>query len=202
MATALAVATPTAEAAPLSVGSRGAAVLALNQRLAELGYLPRRNVTSTFTRATFHAVIAFQKYERLARDGVVGRRTQAALRDARRPRPRLSAGGRRIEVWRDRQLALLIVNGVAVRTVAVSTGKAGYRTPRGRFAVYRRERLSWSYSYSVWLPWAAYFNRGIAFHGYRSVPVYAASHGCVRVPLPFARGLYEFARLGTRVDVL
>ena len=143
---ALAVATPAAQAAALTVGSRGAAVLALNERLAELGYLPRRNVTSVFTRATFHAVIAFQKYEGLARDGVVGERTKAALRDARRPRPRLAAGGRRIEVWRDRQLALLVVNGVAVRTVAVSTGKAGYTTPRGRFSVYRRERMSWSYS--------------------------------------------------------
>ena len=86
--------------------------------------------------------------------------------------------------------------------MAASTGKAGYTTPRGRFSVYRRERRSWSYSYRVWLPWAAYFNRGIAFHGYRTVPVYAASHGCVRVPFPFARELYAFARLGTRVDVL
>ena len=67
---------------------------------------------------------------------------------------------------------------------------------------YRREQRSWSYSYRVWLTWAAYFNRGIAFHGYRTVPVYAASHGCVRVPFPFARELYAFARLGTRVDVL
>jgi len=199
---ALAVAAPAAEAASLSVGARGPAVLVLNERLAELGYLPRRNVTTTFSRATYHAVIAFQKHERLARDGVVGDRTKAALSEARRPRPRLAVAGRRIEVWRDRQLALLVVNGVAMRTVAVSSGKPGYATPPGRFSVYRRERLSWSYSYSVWLPWAAYFNRGIAFHGYRSVPVYAASHGCVRVPLPFAPALYEFARLGTRVDVL
>ena len=118
---ALAVDTPAAEGAQLSVGSRGPAVLALNERLAELGYLPQRNVTSIFTRATFHAVIAFQKYEGLARDGVVGPRTQAALRDARRPTSRLAASGRRIEAWRDRQLAVLVVNGVAVRTVAVST---------------------------------------------------------------------------------
>jgi peptidoglycan hydrolase-like protein with peptidoglycan-binding domain len=198
----LAVAAPSAEAAALSTGSRGAAVVAVNVRLAALGYLPRGSVTAVFTDATFHAVTAFQKYEGLTRDGVVGRRTQAALREARRPSPRLGAGGRRIEVWRDRQLALLVANGVAVRTMAVSTGKAGYRTPRGRFSVYRRERRSWSYSYRVWLPWAAYFNRGIAFHGYRSIPVYAASHGCVRVPLPFAPALYEFARIGTRVDVL
>ncbi|MDQ3866357.1 MAG: L,D-transpeptidase family protein, partial [Actinomycetota bacterium] len=200
--TVLAVASPAAEAAALSVGSRGPAVLALNQRLADLGYLPRRKVTSVFTRVTHHAVIAFQKYEGLTRDGVVGKRTSTALRDARRPRPRLVAGGRRIEIWRDRQIALLVVNGVAVRTIAVSTGKTRYTTPRGRFSVYRRERMSWSYSYRVWLPWAAYFNRGIALHGYRSVPVYAASHGCVRIPLAFACEVYEFAWLGTRVDVL
>ena len=191
-----------AEAATLSRGSSGPAVAALNSRLAELSYLPAGTRSSRFTAATYHAVVAFQKVNGLARDGVVGDRTQAALEKAKRPNPRLARDGRRIEVWRARQVAFLVVNGKVSRTIQVSTGKRGYTTPAGSYRVFRRERRSWSYSYRVWLPWAAYFNRGIALHGYRDVPPYPASHGCVRVPMPFAPGVYDFARIGTRVQVL
>ena len=65
--------------------------------------------------------------------------------------------------------------------------------------MYRKERMSWSTPYSVWLPWASYFTGGIAFHGYPEVPVYPASHGCIRVPDPFAPELYAFAPLGTPI---
>ena len=33
-----------------------------------------------------------------------------------------------------------------------------------------------------------YFIRGYAIHGYAEVPTYAASHGCLRVPIPDAAG--------------
>jgi hypothetical protein len=155
-----------------------------------------------FTRATFHAVVAFQKYSRLVRDGIVGPQTSAALVTAIRPRPLLSRPGRRIEVSLRRQLAFLVMRGVVRRTVAVSTGRRGYATPAGNFSVYRREKLSWSGPYQVWLRWAAYFNgRGLAFHGYRRVPPYPASGGCVRVPPPFAREVYGFAQIGVPVLV-
>ena len=193
---------PSAHAASLSQGSSGAAVAALNERLAELTYLPAGTSSSRFTRATHHAVVAFQKLNGLVPDGAVGPRTRAALADAERPRPHLALAGRRAEVSRSLQVAFLVVDGEVVRTIDVSTGKPGYTTPAGTFRVFRRERMSWSYSYRVWLPWAAYFNGGIAFHGSRDVPTYAASHGCVRIPTPFAREVYRFARMGTSVTVL
>ena len=186
----------------LQLGAHGRAALALNRRLHELTYVRHEHVSSRFSRATFHAVVAFQKHERLARDGIVGPKTRKALLLARRPRPILDAAGRRIEVSLSRQLAFLVRRGIVLRTIAVSTGKRGYGTPRGDFAIYRRERLSWSMMYRVMLPWAAYFHRrGIAFHAFPRVPRYRASHGCVRVPPPFARELYEFARIGTPVAI-
>lgn len=186
----------------ISYGARGRAVRNLNRRLAELTYLPRARVSGRFTDATFHALIAFQKHERLARDGIAGPKTRAALVRARPPRPLKRAGGERIEVDLARQLALLVRGGEVVRTVAVSTGGRGYATPPGRFAVYRRERRSWSTPYRVWLPWAAYFSGGFAFHAYPDVPPFAASHGCVRVPEPLARELYAFASIGRTVLVV
>ena len=90
--------------------------------------------------------------------------------------------------------------GWAPRAIHVSTGAYG-RTPRGRFAVYRKETLSWSVPFSVWMPYASYFHGGFALHAYPSVPTYPASHGCVRVPPVEAPGVYRFAGYGTPVWV-
>ncbi|MGZ6696248.1 MAG: L,D-transpeptidase [Solirubrobacteraceae bacterium] len=43
--------------------------------------------------------------------------------------------------------------------------------------------------------------RGYAIHGYYSVPVFAASHGCLRVPIPDAIPIYRWLSLGDIVDV-
>ncbi len=38
---------------------------------------------------------------------------------------------------------------------------------------------------------SAYFIRGYATHGYASVPIFPASHGCLRVPIPDALSLFQ-----------
>src|SRR5215211_1126965 len=193
---------PAAFGGTLAWGSSGPAVKRLNERLYHLSYLGAARVGRRFTRATFYAVMAFQKFERLKPDGIVGPRTSVALRTAYRPRPPRFGGERRVDVILSRQLAFLVSEAGRVRrTLSVSTGKAGFRTPTGRFRVYRRERWSWSPTYRAWLPWAEYFKGGNAIHGYPRVPAYPASHGCVRVPLPFARRVWRFSRMNTRVRV-
>ena len=81
-----------------------------------------------------------------------------------------------------------------------STGFGG-RTPAGTFHVYRKEQLSWSVPFKVWMPWASYFDGGFAMHAYPYVPAYPASHGCVRLPAPEAQRVYAFAVQGTPVYV-
>lgn len=191
-----------ADAAILAKGSKGAKVAKLNARLAELTYLPTGAATPRFTLGTHHGVVAFQKLSGLDPDGMVGPLTRRALAKASTPPPRVDRRGRRIEIWRAKQVAFLVAKGKVVRTVDVSTGKARFRTPAGRYRVFRRERMSWSYKYEVWLPWAAYFNGGIALHAWAHVPPRPASRGCVRVPKPFAREVYRFARMRTAVVVL
>ena len=41
-----------------------------------------------------------------------------------------------------------------------------------------------------------YFIGGYAIHGYASVPNYAASHGCLRVPIPNAVSIYNWIDIG------
>ncbi|MDQ2700156.1 MAG: L,D-transpeptidase family protein, partial [Actinomycetota bacterium] len=147
------------------------------------------------------AVMAFQAWEGLARDGVAGPATRAALVDAKRPRPKAKRPKRFMEVHLERGVLLLVKNRRTVRAIHVSAGAPATHTPTGRYRIFRKELMSWSVPFSTWLPYASYFNNGIAFHEYPDVPPYPASHGCVRVPSPDAERVYEFARMNTVVVV-
>jgi hypothetical protein len=181
----------------LRLGSRGPQVGKLQRELVSLRYLPPGSVNGLFGERTWHAVVAFQGWERMPRDGVVGARTWNRLQHAQAPRPwgGLSRG---VQIDRPRQVLLLVSGGRVTRAIHVSTG-AGGRTPGGTFSVYRKEILSWSIPFRAWMPYANYFYGGFAMHGYPDVPSYPASHGCVRVPMIEATVVYGFAGVGTRV---
>jgi lipoprotein-anchoring transpeptidase ErfK/SrfK len=183
----------------LRLGDRGPEVVMLQKRLTELRYLPARSANGSFDWRTWHAVVAFQGWQLLPRDGEVSGGFWKSLERARPPRP---WGGLKdgLQIDRERQVAFLVEQGEVRRAIHVSTG-AGGATPAGQFAVYRKETLSWSVPFKAWLPWASYFTGGIALHEYPSVPAYAASHGCVRVPADEARIVYSFAGEGTTVWV-
>jgi hypothetical protein len=183
-------------------GAKSSSTRKLQARLADLQYLPRSAVDGVAGYRTDQAVIAFQAWEGLDRDGVVGPLTRAALAKAKSPRPGNSGPSRRIEVYRAKGVALLIAHDRVKRAIHVSSGAGANATPAGTFEVFRKENPSWSVPFQVWLPYASYFNNGIAFHEYPDVPPYPASHGCVRVPAPEAPGVYRFAKLGTTVVVV
>ena len=180
------------------------AIKKLQQRLADLSFLPATDIDGRAGPETSFAVTAFQKWAGLGRDGVAGQATMRALASAARPAPiTVGTSGRRIEVLLDRQLALIVQGNRVVLTIPVSTGKGvANATPPGSFQIFRKEVKSWSYPFQEWLPWASYFNGGIAFHEYPDVPTQAASHGCVRVPQYWSQLLYRFAPIGTAVRVL
>lgn len=182
-------------------GSGSDKVRRIQQRLARLHYLPKSAVDGIDGYRTQQAVIAFQAWEKLDRDGVVGPITKAALADAHPPRPKLGGPAKRVEVYRDKGVALLVKDDKTKRAIHVSAGAPGTETPRGRFEVFRKELNSWSVPFQTWLPYASYFFQGIAFHEYPDVPPYPASHGCVRVPAPEAEVVYDFAGIGTAVAV-
>jgi lipoprotein-anchoring transpeptidase ErfK/SrfK len=49
--------------------------------------------------------------------------------------------------------------------------------------------------------YSSYFIGGYAIHGYASVPDYAASHGCIRIPIPSAKAVYAWIDLGDPIYV-
>ena len=173
----------------------------VQRRLTSLRYLPADAVAGTWNERTRHALIAFQSWHRLDRDGIVGPQTVAALENAKQPKPARSARGLHVEVYREKGVTLLVENGKVVRALHSSSGTRGYETPAGTYTVFRKERNSWSVPYQVWLPYASYFNGGIAFHAYPQVPAHPASHGCIRLPVAEAPFAYTFMGIGTSVSV-
>lgn len=169
-------------------------------RLWTLGFLDRASVTGSVDYETEQALLAFQGWNDLGRTGTVTGETQLALFAASPPRPATHRPGRRIEIFRDRGVLLMVEGNGVRRAVHTSTGASG-RTPSGTYRVYRKESLSWSVPFSVWMPYASYFVGGIAMHEYPYVPEYPASHGCVRLPAGEAERVFGFAEVGTPVHV-
>jgi peptidoglycan hydrolase-like protein with peptidoglycan-binding domain len=203
--------TTTTAAAVKDVEASVPKVLALQQRLAELGY-DVGTPDGKLGARTSYAIMAFQKVEGLGRDGVAGPQVEAALAKASKPGPMAPGGAAtRIEIDVARQVLFHWVNGNLARILPVSTG-SGERycvdgecdvavTPGGSFRIGRKaEGLEVSPLGELW--WPMYFNGGIAIHGSPSIPPYPASHGCIRIPMYAAPTFYNEVGAGTRVMVL
>jgi N-acetylmuramoyl-L-alanine amidase len=177
----------------LALGSRGASVRALEQRLRELRYM-LKSVDGLYAGDTFEAVLAFQKVNGLARTGRVDALLWRRLRTAHVPLARIPSGDH-IEVSKTRQVLMEVRDGVVTNILHVSTGATG-NTPVGSWRVYRKNA---GWDWVLWYP--MYFKGGFAIHGYPSVPAYPASHGCVRVPMWSAPVLFGRYTFGTTVVV-
>lgn len=181
----------------LGPGSRGASVRVLQAELAALHYaVPLGGVLDE---GTGQALIAYRKMTGLARVPYAGRRVFELLRrGAGAFHVRYPHDGRHVEADLTRQvLAEVEPRGRVRRIYTMSSGKPSTPTVIGRFRVYRKEPGV----NGEQMVDSNYFIRGYAIHGYPEVPTYAASHGCLRVPIPDAPSIYAWVREGTPVDV-
>ena len=186
----------------LRYGDRGSDVVVLQKRLIALHYdVPRASGVVDYD--TLHAVIAFEKVQRLTRDGVVS--TAVWKRLGTPVLPKLLhplAGVAAVEVDLTKQVLYYAVNAKIVRILDVSSG-GGYRytgsdgqpsvaiTPTGHFhVVYKINHWVTSKLGTLYRP--AYFNNsGYAIHGETLVPSYPASHGCIRITVPAMDRMYD-----------
>lgn len=100
------------------------------------------------------------------------------------------------------QWVVVYRGGRRIAMSSCSTGKPGHSTPSGVFVILEKDRDHHSSTYNnASMP---YMNRltwrGVALHA-GNLPGYPASHGCVRLPLEFARLLFGVTTLGTPVIV-
>ena len=166
----------------LAVGSHGSAVTLLARQLAELKYVVPSPSAASFDYDFIQSVYAFQKVQGLERTGEVDARFWAKLQRPLVPHPRYLEPADHIEIDKTRQVLYIVRSGEISLISPVSTaGIAGYYTPEGRFAIYRKV-VGYDTSPLGVLLNPMYFYGGYAIHGNPSVPPYPASHGCIRVP--------------------
>jgi peptidoglycan hydrolase-like protein with peptidoglycan-binding domain len=194
----------------LELGEGGDAVVALQNRLVELGYWVG-SADGNYGQLTRQAVMAFQKAEGLGRDGVAGPITQERLAGAQRLGSR--AGGTGLEIDLERQILMIVHGGRVQWVINTSTGNnetytsstggsAVAATPPGSFTINRQiDGLREAPLGTLYRP--KYFNGGIAVHGSGSIPAHPASHGCARVTNSAMDMLWSsgVAAIGTGVTV-
>lgn len=147
---------------------------------------------------TQRAIVAFRKRIGIARtsswDATVAKRL---ARGEGAWKVKFPGHGRHVEADISLQLLALIGEGGKVeRIYPTSTGAPATPTIKGSFKVYRKDFGT----NAIGMVHSAYFIRGYAIHGYKSVPTYNASHGCLRVPVPDALSIYRWVRYGTIID--
>lgn len=116
-------------------------------------------------------------------------------------------GAQQLTAWQD---------GKVQHQTKVSTGMKLTPTVKGSFKVYNKNPLHDMRGPSPYkdiypsgkylvknVPHSLYFYRGYAIHGayWHNNFGRPASHGCVNVPLASAEWLYNFADVGTRIEV-
>jgi hypothetical protein len=177
-------------------GARGTAVRALQSRLSQLGYLIR--VSGRFDGTTARAVLAFRKVNRYARtmnaSSAVFKKLAAGGGGFKLRYPN---AGKHVEFDWSRQVLVLARGGKPDKILHASSGKPSTPTVFGKFHFYSKTPGFNAHG----MYYSNYFVGGYAIHGYESVPAYAASHGCIRIPIPSATSVYRWVSLGDTIYV-
>jgi peptidoglycan hydrolase-like protein with peptidoglycan-binding domain len=181
----------------LGLGAQGQSVRLLQSELDVLHYAVP--LTGVLDEGTGRALIAYRKMTGLERIPYVGRQVFERLEHrAGAFHARYPGDGRHVEANLTKQVLAEIEPGGRVRSIyTMSSGKPSTPTVIGRFQVYSKTPGT----NSKGMVDANYFIRGYAIHGYAEVPTYAASHGCLRVPIPDAAAIYGWVQTGMPVDV-
>jgi peptidoglycan hydrolase-like protein with peptidoglycan-binding domain len=181
----------------LGPGAQGSSVRLLQSELNALHYVVP--LSGTFDEGTGRAVIAYRKMTGLLRVPSTNVQVFKLLqRGAGSFHVHDRGDGRHVEADLTRQvLAEIEPHGRVQAIYTISSGKPSTPTVVGRFRVYEKTPGVNSHG----MVDSNYFIGGYAIHGYAEVPPYAASHGCLRVPIPNAASIFSWVQTGTAVDV-
>jgi len=175
----------------LSAGQSSNAVELFNELLAAKAYFTAAG--RYYGSATQRAVLAFRKVNGMARTTDATKGIFKTLADGKGGfNLKWPEGGKHIETDLSRQVMVLARHGKPQHIFHISSGAPATPTIQGKFATYRKDYGT----NSLGMIHSVYFIRGYATHGYRSVPTYPASHGCLRNPPPNSKFIYNWIDYG------
>ncbi len=202
----------------VGIGSSGPEVQAYEQRMADIHFDPGP-VDGVFDQKTAYAVETLQKLGgsvpsgRIAADDVFAlnffQYKQPQATDPEPNRTEVDIASQTLTLYDTYQPKLLttVSSGSGVnycydtpRENPTTHVCEDATTPSGKYAFYEF-RSGWDKSPLGQLYNPYYFNQGIAVHGYDSVPVTPASHGCVRIPMHISEYFHTLVNRGDPVYV-
>jgi L,D-transpeptidase catalytic domain len=150
----------------------------------------------------------------LGRQAAIARRQRIAQVPALAGAPEWSPTiwSRRIEVSLSSQWLTAYESDLPVFRAPVATGKDGFNTPTGSYAIYSKlpmQTMVGAAGGEVWnvpdIPWVQYVVGGCALHGTYWHDAWGTgarmSHGCINLNIDDANWLYEWSDIGTAVDI-
>ena len=100
------------------------------------------------------------------------------------------------------QVAFVFKGDMLIGVTNITTGKKGHPTPLGFWTINWKRPMYRSRKYdNAPMPFMQNIDdKGIAIHG-GVTPGYPASHGCIRLPMAFAKQLYALTKPGNKVVI-
>jgi peptidoglycan hydrolase-like protein with peptidoglycan-binding domain len=177
-------------------GSKGLAVRILQTKLKALGYVIGQK--GVYDGRTARAVLAFRKVTGMSRIETASADVFRKLaHGAGAYRVRFPKQGHHVEANLKLQVLALINGSKVERIYPISSGKPSTPTVLGTFRVYSKTPGT----NAKGMVYTSYFHGGYGIHGYAEVPTFAASHGCLRTPVPDAVPIFNWIKYGDYVDV-
>ncbi len=180
----------------LGVGKCGDVVVGFKRALRKMGYIA--NGGRCFKGKTARGVLAYRKVNGMERSMRAGAGLVKKVYAGRGGyKVRHPGAGRHVEAPLSKQVIVFAKGDKPYAIYPTSSGTSATPTITGRYSFHRTEpgynNLGMYYSW--------YFIGGYAIHGYKSVPNYPASHGCLRTFIADQPEIYNTIEYGEDIFV-
>jgi hypothetical protein len=180
----------------LSQGQCGPVVVGFKKAMRRMGYIA--NDGRCFGGKTARGVLAYRKVNGMTRSFRSGKGLVKRVFSGRgHYKVRHPGAGKHVEASLSQQVLVFADGGKPTAIYPTSSGTSATPTVRGHFRFYMTQpgynSLGMYYSY--------YFIGGYAIHGYKSVPNYPASHGCLRTFIADQPEIFNRIEMGQSIFV-
>ncbi|MEX0620721.1 MAG: L,D-transpeptidase [Solirubrobacterales bacterium] len=180
----------------LQPGQCGRVVRAFRRALNELAMVPSNN--SCFDGKMERAVLAYRKLNDLGRSPSASRSVVKRIFNGEGAyKVRKPDLGHHMETSLSRQVLVFAKGRRPYAIFPIASGAPATPTILGTYTVYRKDPGI----NSLGMYYSTYFIRGYAIHGFKSVPDYPASHGCLRTFIADQPRIYGLTFIGQPIYV-
>jgi len=175
----------------LARGQCGRIVAGFREALNRMAFVPAKS--RCFNGKMERAVLAYRKLNGLGRSAKAGKRVVKRVFSLKgRYRVRKPELGDHVEAPLSRQVLVFSRGKKPYAIFPIASGAPATPTILGVYSFYWKLP---GYN-AIGMYYSSFFIRGYAIHGYKSVPNYPASHGCLRTFIADQPRIYRLTRIG------